>query len=398
MRLQVRGRIQQLPMPSNSSEIVVGIDASRNRSGGARAHLAGILNAGNPAVHGIREVHVWAFEALLASLPKYPWLVKHAPKDLEKSLPSQLWWQGTRLSQEVVEAGCDILFTTDASTLCRFKPMIVLSQDVLSYEPGTLKYFRQSRQLLRLLAILVVQNRAFRFADGVIFLTHHAARVIQQSCGPLSRIAYVPHGVGEQFRLARQTPEWPRCRERPIRALYVSNAELYKHQWGVIEAIELLRKRGHNIVLTLVGGGHGPAQRLVKKQLARSDPAGEFARQIGFVNHEELPAYMAEADIFIFASSCEAFGITLLEAMSIGLPIACSNRSCLPELASDGAVFFDPEDAESIANATEQIIKDENLRASIAQRARILSDRYSWVRCADQTWAFITETFKTVKA
>ena len=385
-------------MPSNSSEIVVGIDASRNRSGGARAHLAGILDAGNPAAHCIREVHVWAFEALLDSLPEYPWLVKHAPKDLEGSLSRQLWWQATRLRQEVVKAGCDILFTTDASTLCRFKPMVVLSQDVLSYEPETLKYFRHSMQLLRLLAILVVQNRAFRFADGVIFLTHHAAKVIQRSSGSLSRVTYIPHGVSEEFRLARQVHDWPCNGERPIRALYVSNAELYKHQWVVIQAIESLRKRGYNIVITLVGGGHGPAQRLVERQLAQSDPGGVFAHQLGFVDHKDLPAYMADADIFVFASSCEAFGITLLEAMSVGLPIACSNRSCLPELASDGAVFFDPEDAESIADATERIIKNENLRALIAQRARILSEQYSWARCADQTWAFITETFKTVKA
>jgi glycosyltransferase involved in cell wall biosynthesis len=385
-------------MSSNLSGIVVGIDASRNRSGGARAHLAGILDAGNPAAHGIREVHVWAFKALLDSLPERPWLVKHSPGELESSLARQLWWQATQLSREVIEADCDILFTTDASTVCRFKPMVVLSQDVLSYEPGALRHFRYSRQVLRLLAILIVQNRAFRFADGVIFLTHHAAKVIQRSCGPISRIAYIPHGVGAEFRLTRQVPEWPHNGDRPIRALYVSNAELYKHQWVVIQAIELLRKRGHNIVLTLLGGGHGPAQRQLERQMARSDPEGKFVRQLGFVAHSELPAYMAQADVFVFASSCEAFGITLLEAMSIGLPIACSNRSCLPELASDGAVYFDPEHAESIAEATEQIIKDDNLRASIAQRAKILSEGYSWARCADQTWAFIAETFKTVKA
>lgn len=382
----------------NSRQLVVGIDASRNRSGGARAHLIGLLDAGNPKEHGIREIHVWAFKALLDSLPERPWLVKHGPRALEGSLPGQLWWQATRLRREATEAGCDILFTTDASTLCRFKPMVVLSQDVLSYEPGALRHFRYSRQLLRLLAILVVQNRAFRFADGVIFLTRHAASVIQQSCGPLSRIAYIPHGVGEEFRLARRTAEWPYDGGRPIRALYVSNAELYKHQWVVINAIELLRKRGHNIVLTLLGGGHGPAQQLVERQLAQSDPDGAFVRQLGFVDHQELPAYMADADVFVFASSCEAFGITLLEAMSLGLPIACSKRSCLPELASDGAVYFDPEDAESIAKATETIIKDANLRATIAQRAKILSEQYSWARCADQTWAFVAETFKTARA
>ncbi len=385
-------------MLPSTREIVVGIDASRNRSGGARAHLAGILTAADPGTHGIREVHVWAYKALLDSLPDRSWLVKHRPPDLEGALPRQLWWQARRLGREVADAGCDILFTTDASTLCRFKPMVVLSQDVLSYEPGAWKYIRDPKQLLRLIAILVVQNLAFRFSAGVIFLTRHAGRVIQRSCGPLPRVAYISHGVGEEFRQVWQGTEWPQDRGRPIRALYVSNAELYKHQWVVVRAVELLRKRGHHIELTLVGGGHGAAQRLVERQIACSDPEGTFVRQLDFVAHDELPGYMADADIFVFASSCEAFGITLLEGMSVGLPIACSNRSCLPELASDGAVYFDPEDAESIADAMGRLINDENLRAAIAQRAKILSEGYSWARCADQTWAFVAETFKTVRA
>lgn len=378
--------------------MIVGIDASRNRSGGARAHLAGILGAGNPLDYGITEVHVWAFRALLDSLPDRPWLVKHGPPNLERSLLRQLWWQAVHLWKEVAAAGCDILFTTDASTVCRFRPMVVLSQDVLAYESRALEYFRYSKQLLRLIAILIVQNRAFRFADGVIFLTRHAAGVIQRSCGPLSRVACIPHGVGDEFKHTRRTRVWPHNGERPIQALYVSNAELYKHQWVVIRAIELLRERGHNIELTLLGGGQGPAQRMVERQLAISDPHGEFARQLGFMRHRELPDYMANADVFIFASSCEAFGITLIEAMSIGLPISCSDRSCLPELAGDGAVYFDPEDAESIADATELLIKDENLRESIARRAKILSEEYSWARCADQTWAFVAETFNQAKA
>lgn len=384
-------------MSRNSRGLIVGIDASRNRSGGARAHLTGILDAGNPLEHGVREVHVWAFRSLLDSLPDRPWLVKHGPDDLERSLPRQLWWQAARLGGEAKKVGCDILFTTDASTLCRFRPMVVLSQDVLSYEPQALAYFRFSKQLFRLLAILLVQNLAFRFADGVIFLTRHAGKAIQKSCGALPRVAYIPHGVGEEFRRVRRQNGWPRKGERPIQVLYVSNAELYKHQWVVIRAVQLLRKRGHDVVLTLLGGGRGRAQQLLENQLAASDPEGVFARQLGFVDHKDLPSFMADADLFVFASSCEAFGITLLEAMSVGLPIACSNRSCMPELAADGAVYFDPEDAVSIADATERLIVDQSLREAVAERARIVAEQYSWSRCAGDTWAFIIETYNSIK-
>ncbi|MDO8344186.1 MAG: glycosyltransferase [Cellvibrio sp.] len=189
--------------------LVLGIDASRNRSGGAQAHLIGILTEGDPLAHGIGEIHLWAFRSLLDAIPDRHWLIKHSAEELEMSLPKQLYWQAVRLPREIAENGCDILFTTDASTLCRFAPMIVLSQDMLSYEPGVMKYFGYSKARLRLIAILFLQNRAFRFADGVIFLTKYAAKIIQKSCGPLSRVAFIPHGVGSNFKLTQIIRGWP---------------------------------------------------------------------------------------------------------------------------------------------------------------------------------------------
>lgn len=385
-------------MKKGNNGIILGIDASRNRSGGAKAHLIGILTECDPAKHGIQEIHVWAFRSLLDQLPDIPWLIKHNPKDLEQSLIKQLWWQATSLAGDVKSAGCDVLFTTDASTLCRFKPMVVLSQDLLSYEPGVMRYFGYRLARLRLLAILALQNLAFRRAAGVIFLTHYAAKVIQQSCGPVPSLAYIPHGVGAAFKHTQQINTWPEVGERPIRCIYVSNAEMYKHQCVVVCAIAALRKRGHNLLLTLVGGGKGPAQQLLQDAIAVSDPEGIFVKQLEFLPHEDLPALLAEADLFVFASSCENMPVTLVEAMAVGLPIACSNRGPMPEVLADGGVYFDPEDADSIADAIEQIIQSPELRLAIAQRAKALSQQYSWKRCADETLAFVAETYLRTKA
>jgi glycosyltransferase involved in cell wall biosynthesis len=276
--------------------------------------------------------------------------------------------------------------------------MVVLSQDMLSYEPGVMRYFGYGIARLRLLAILAIQNLAFRRAAGVIFLTRYAAKIIQQFCGALPSIAYIPHGVGAAFKHTQQVNTWPKAGARPIRCIYVSNAEMYKHQWVVVKAITLLRKRGHNLSLSLVGGGKGPAQQLLQEAIAVSDPEGVFVEQLEFLPHEDLPALLAEADLFVFASSCENMPVTLVEAMAVGLPIACSNRGPMPEVLADGGVYFDPEDADSIADAIEQIIQSPELRLAIAQRAKALSQQYSWKRCADETWAFVVETYLRTKA
>jgi glycosyltransferase involved in cell wall biosynthesis len=374
-------------------KLKIAIDGSRNRSGGAKAHLIGILSNCQPLHYNIKEIHVWAFRSLLDQLPNYPWLIKHNPIALEQSLVKQLWWQATALASEVKLAGCDILFTTDASTLCRFKPMVVLSQDMLSYEPGVMRYFGYGLARLRLLAILVIQNLAFRRAAGVIFLTRYAGKVIQHSCGLLSTVAHIPHGVDDDFKPPQSVHSWPLFGARPIRCIYVSNAEMYKHQWVVVGAISFLRKRGYDLILTLIGGGAGPAQKLLQNAIAESEVGGRFVEQSAFLPHAELPALLADADLFVFASSCESMPVTLVEAMAMGLPIACSNRGPMPEVLADGGVYFDPEDASSIAAAVEQIIQSPELRTTIAQQAKALSQQYSWKRCADETFVFIRDTY-----
>ncbi len=377
--------------------LTIGIDASRNRSGGAVAHLIGILSEGDPTNFGISKVQVWSYRTLLDAIPDRPWLIKHNPPALEQSLVKQLGWQATALASEVKSSGCDILFTTDASTLCRFKPMVVLSQDMLSYEPGVIELFGFSRARLRLILLRYLQNSSLRAADGAIFLTRYAAKVIQQSCGNLPSIAYIPHGVGAAFKQSQQVNDWPEAGVLPIRCIYVSNAELYKHQWAVVEAISQLRKRGNNLTLKLVGGGKGPAQRLLQDAIAVSDQGGKFVEQLAFLPQHELPNHLAQADLFIFASSCENMPNTLVEGMAVGLPIACSNRGPMPEVLADGGVYFDPADVDSIAGAIEQIIQSPALRLAIAQRAKTLSQQYNWKRCANETWAFVAETYLRTK-
>jgi glycosyltransferase involved in cell wall biosynthesis len=260
-----------------------------------------------------------------------------------------------------------------------------------------MRYFGYGLARLRLLAILVVQNLAFRRADGVIFLTHYAAKVIQQSCGTLHNVICIPHGVDAAFKQSQVVSSWPDTEERSVCCVYVSNAEMYKHQWVVVKAISLLRKRGYNLTLSLVGGGKGPAKNLLQDAIADSDPEGIFVKQFDFIPHADLPKLLEQMDVFVFASSCETISVTLLEAMTVGLPIACSNRGPMPEVLVNGGIYFDPEDANSIAGAIEQIIQSPKLRLVIAQRAKALSQQYNWKRCADETLAFIAKTYMTTK-
>lgn len=377
--------------------IVVGIDASRNRSGGAKAHLRGILTGANPKKYGIHEVHVWASKSLSDGIPDYPWLIKHSPSVLEKSLFHQVWWQYRYLPQEGREYGCDVMLNADAGSVCPFKPGVTISQDMLSYKPSEMKRFGLSKARLRLFLLRYIQSRSLKKASGVIFLTDYAARVIQKVTGAMKRYTIIPHGVGDNFRQAVLTRDWSADSNRKIRLLYVSNASMYKHQWNVVTAVSQIRRKGFNVSLLLIGGGKGRAQRLLSRSIARTDPQGEFIEQMTCVDHNKIPGFLAKADVFIFASSCENMPITLLEAMASGLPIACSDRGPMPEVLKDGGVYFDPEKPDSIVKAVERIVTEKELRISIANRAWELSEQYSWSRCADETWRFLYDCAMNVE-
>jgi glycosyltransferase involved in cell wall biosynthesis len=376
--------------------VILGINASRARSGGGISHLVGVLHEIDPIKYGFEAVHVWSYARLLSALPNVPWLIKHHPPALERSLIHQLWWERFDLPNELKKTGCSTLLNVDAGSICRFRPAITMSRDMLSYEPGEIERYGINKARLRLIALRYVQNASLRTADGSIFLTHYAANIIQESCGLLSHVAVIPHGVGETFQSIETARSWPIPGERPIRCLYVSNTAPYKHQWHVVAAVAQLRRRGFDLLLELVGGGEGVAQSRLDEQIAQSDPERVFVTQHDFVAQHTLPEFLAMADLFIFASSCENMPNTLVEAMAAGLPIACSNRGPMPEVLADGGVYFDPEIPSSIAAALEELIVDNDKRCRLASRAKELSRQYSWARCAHETFSFIAKTVTRV--
>jgi glycosyltransferase involved in cell wall biosynthesis len=264
---------------------------------------------------------------------------------------------------------------------------------MLSYERREIARYGLSLGRLRLFILRFVQNRSLKKASGALFLTEYAANTICTWTGPIAKFKVIPHGVGSDFKNAQQKLTWPNGNERPIRCLYVSNTAMYKHQWNVVRAIKELRDEGYNVNITLAGGGRGPAQRKLEETIKEIDPDSIFSKQKKFIPYDKLPELLTNADIFIFASSCENMPNTLVEAMAVGLPIASSILGPMPEVLKDGGTYFDPENSSSIANAVKELIGNDLHRINLAMRAKQLSKQYSWKRCASETMSFLVEVF-----
>lgn len=378
------------------SNFIVGIDASRSRSGGAVCHLVELLRSKDPSSYGIGLIHLWAHDDLLNKISDKPWLVKHAVNATKGSLLLQLFWQYFILPVIAKKLEINILFNTDAGSVCTFRPSVTLNQDILSFDGVEInRYPLFSYARLRLELLKMVQLRSLKNSSTAIFLTCYARDLIFKSKNLPSVI--IPHGIDQSFfHASTKRRSWPK--EGPIHCLYVSNVLPYKHHWNVVIAIANLRKdTGLDLRLRIVGGGEGVAMMRLKDAILKHDPGEAFVSVEEFIPHHEIFNELVAADLFIFASSCEAFGITLLEAMASGIPIASSNFSSIPEVIESAASFFNPEIPDEIAEAILLIIHDDVLRNRISKHAQRLAQKFTWEYCANETWTTIANVLQSDK-
>lgn len=372
--------------------LTIGIDAANLRRGGGVTHLVELLRTAKPTNLGIDRVLVWGGQPTLNELADRSWLDKRNPPALDKGLLQRSFWQRYRLSQAARDAGCDMLFVPGGNYAGNFHPVVTMSRNMLPFEWRELKRYGWSLMTLKLLLLRLTQSRSYRNVDGLIFLTEYARQAVLGVTGALhAKTSTIPHGLNSRFN---QTPKPQRAitdynDENPYRVLYVSIIDQYKHQWYVVEAIAALRQEGFPVVLDLVGPAYPPALKRLNKAIDRQGGDHSWVRYHGAIPFNKLHLCYAEADLGVFASSCENMPNILLETMASGLPIACSNRGPMLEVLGAEGVYFDPEHSEDIAHAIQALIESPQLRNELSQASYRQAQQYSWQRCAEDTFQFM---------
>jgi glycosyltransferase involved in cell wall biosynthesis len=177
-------------------------------------------------------------------------------------------------------------------------------------------------------------------------------------------------------RLAQRYPI-----DRPF-VLFVSSLWPYKNCDGLLRAFALAKPDlgGHRLVV--VGPGRDKTYVGELRALADSLGIADDVIWVGGVPLEQTVDFYRAADVFVYPSHNETFGLTILEAMACGCPVVTSDRSAMPETAGGAAVLADPEDPSSIAAAVLRACETaEELRAEGLARAA----QFTWARTAEQT-------------
>lgn len=166
--------------------------------------------------------------------------------------------------------------------------------------------------------------------------------------------------------------------------LYTGTIEPRKNILTLLRAYDRLSLQEKNNFPLVISGYKGWENEELFRLFDKGEREG-WLKYLGFVPGNDLPMLFSAANSFLFPSIYEGFGLPVLEAMSSGTPVICSNATSLPEVVGDAALMHEPEDIELLTHYLKMIIDDEELKQKMIQAGLSQAQNYSWSFCADKT-------------
>ena len=199
----------------------------------------------------------------------------------------------------------------------------------------------------------------------------------------------IPEGVDPHHFHSQPEAEILRIRQRfsleSEYLLLVASLEPRKNIKRLLAAWKKISSELEGKTLVIAGGKYR-----VFKEIEISKNV-EKVRWLGYVDEQDLPGLYSAAQAYILPSLYEGFGLSVLEAMACGTPVAIANSGALPEVAAESALFFDPHSVDSIAAAIGVILCDPVLRRDLKERGLERSRLFSWDRTAQEVWLVLEQ-------
>jgi len=279
-------------------------------------------------------------------------------------------WQQTALPWLAARTQVDLLHCPDFSRpFFSSVPIVNTIHDVSYLAPQPFFPFTK-RMYKRALAHL-----ALKHSDRITVNSEFTRmEVLRHYAIDPQRVTVIHHAFEPVLRKHREKPKHPFL-------LFVGTLERRKDVVTLVRAFNVVRERGrisHRLILV---GQPGFGWSQIKAAIA-----GSCYRQdieiCGYLKREAVEALLQTADLFIFPSVYEGFGVPVLEAMASGTPVICSRAASLPEVAGDAAEFFEPSSVDDLAEAIERVLNSPERKAELHQKGLERAKQFSWEECA----------------
>lgn len=339
-------------------------------------------------------------QALLEGLPKlFPAIIKTLSVSDEVIISRQkrrgyldrlrgLWWEQQKLPDVLHENQVDILHNPmnhglPIKQVCK---SVVTIHDVipLVYREQYLKTFVE-RTYYNLALKVAITRSSMIITDSVFSMNE----IIKYLDVPIEKLRVIPLACGDEFKPVQDMNRLKMIKEkfglrRPF-VLTIGGNEPRKNVARLISIFEGISEK-YNLDLVVVGGNwRGIA-------FSREIEAANNVYFLGSIEQEDLVTLYSFAELFVFPSMYEGFGLPVLEAMACGAPVAASNTSSIPEVAGDAAFLFDPRDQEDMKRIILGILGSRETKEELKQKGLERAKLFTWESTLRQTMEVYKET------
>ncbi len=357
--------------------MLIGIDAShanKIQRTGVEEYCWQIIQEFKNIIPSDTKVVLYSNKELLPELAELPenWEIKILKWPLKKM------WSQFRLAYELWKNPPDIYFSP-GQLLPFFSPknsVVMVHDSAFEAFPNVYRFF--GRQYLKLMNRLIVK-KSKTILTSTEFNKKEMAKFYGQAV--VDKIKIIPLAYdSEKYNLNNPV-------EKNVYGQYilsVGRLEEKKNTKRIILAFELVKKQFPNLKLILIGkpgAGFEEIEITINNSIYKKDIILP-----GFVVSKDLLNILKNAQVFVFPSLYEGFGIPVLEAMAVGLPVIVSKGNALEEVGKDVVISVDPLSVEEIANKIFDLLSDSNLRDKKIKLGLEEVKKYSWRNTAEYTW------------
>ncbi len=299
----------------------------------------------------------------------------------------KIWWEQRGIVRAADRANVRAVHSPHfAAPMFARTPVIITIHDVIPF------VYPEYRSSASMRAYLRIVSHASKRAAVILTDSECSRRDIERHLGiDRERIVVVPLAVDDKFRPSHDDDADAEIRSRlelPGPVIFnVGGLDARKNIETLLRGFATaLPDLDPDIRLVIAGAAHSRNRRLYP-------PLEPIIEQLGVCDRVVLPGRVSEADklrlyniadLYVFTSLYEGFGLSPLEAMACGTPVVCSNRSSLPEVVGEGGILVDPV-PEKIAGSISTVMNDRYLQRRLSQQGLEQASKFSWERTAMRT-------------
>lgn len=272
---------------------------------------------------------------------------------------------------------------------------------LLSHVPGvvtvydlTFFHLPEAFRPMNRLYLRWITRRSVQRAAHVCAISQSTRRdVIRLLNVPADRVSVIYPGIAARFErpASEELASFRRRHGLPPRfVLYLGTLEPRKNITALIRAYAALQRAGERSVHLVIAGAKGWYFRNIFAEVERLG-LQQTIHFPGYVPAAEQPFWYAAADLFVYPSQYEGFGMPVAEAMACGTPVLTSTAASLPEVVGDAGVTVPPNDITGLAGEMARILRSESLRVSLGAAGRRRAQQFSWQQAAQKQVAIYNE-------